>query len=161
MAILNVPQVCWHCAAGALLALAFTAADTNLAAFAQDDEKSSSQLRKEAESAEKDLFSIFNDINSDDDFDVRCKKEKALGSRRKVQVCTPKFQRRLEATMSADQTGPGGWDWPSPPGSQMQKKKDSMRQEMNELLATNEDFSAAFARYAEAKRAYTTRMQNN
>lgn len=160
MAILNVPKVCWNCVAGALLALAFTAADTNQIAFAQEGEKSIGELRKEAETAEKELFSIFNDINSNDDYDVRCKKEKTLGSRRKVQVCTPKFQRRIESTMSADQAGPSGWDLPSPPGSQLQKKKDGMRQEMTDLLATNEDFSAAFTRFAAAKRAYETRMQN-
>lgn len=159
MAIQRYSNVCWNFIACALLTLTLTAVDTNQATFAQESEKSTGELRKEAETAEKDVFAIFNDINSDDDFDVRCKKQKTLGSRRKVQVCTPKFQRRMESTMSADQSGQGGWDWPAPPGSQMQIKKDAMRQEMSSLLATNEEFNAAFAKFAAAKRAYETRLK--
>jgi len=153
-----IPAVCRNLVPGLLLVLALIAVDTSQTAFAQDDEKSVGELRKEAETAEKDLYSLFNDINSDDDFDVRCKRQKTLGSRRKVQVCTPKFQRRIESTMSADQVTQGGRDLPPMP-AQMQQKQDLMRQEISDLLATNEDFSAAFNKFAAAKRAYETKLQ--
>ncbi|MGI9205713.1 MAG: hypothetical protein ACR2Q3_16980 [Woeseiaceae bacterium] len=158
MTILHFSGVCRNSVVGALLALALIAVDTNQSAVAQDSEKSIGELRKEAEKAEKDLYSLFNDINSDDDFDVRCKRERALGSRRKVQVCTPKFQRRIESNISADQVNQAV---PVMPGTQMQEKQQLMRQEMTDLLATNEDFSAAFNKYAAAKRAYETKLQGN
>lgn len=165
MSTQNIVRICGNCVAGMLLMLMLAPVGTSQTASAQESQdvtsdKSIGELRKETESAEKDLFSIFNDINSDDDYDVKCKREKSLGSRRKEQVCTPKFARRMQSNASADLVGQGRWDAPSQPGSRLQEKKDLMRQEMTELLATNTEFSAAFNRFAAAKRAYEAKLHS-
>lgn len=160
MAIQMIIEVCRRFAAGALLTLVLVAVDANKGAFAQEDDKSVGELRKEAETAEKELYAVFNDINSDDDYDFKCKRERSLGSRRKVQVCTPKFARRMESNRSAEQLGQGTWDAPASQSSQMQKKNDAMREEMSDLLAANTEFNEAFTKFAAAKRAYEAKLHS-
>ena len=118
------------------------------------------QLRRELDTVEKDFFSIFNKINSDNSFDTKCKRVASLGSRKKEQVCTPKFIRLHEASLTSSSSVVDRWDLPSPSGSRMGMKKTQMREEINRLLTDNESFMQVFQSYASAKRAYETGMQN-
>ena len=145
--------------------LSASQAQESAAATAQDevtvvDEKPIRQLRRELDTAEKDFFSVFNKINSDNNFDTKCKRVAPLGSRKKEQVCTPKFIRLNEASRTSSSTVVDRWDIASPPGSRMAVKKTEMREEINRLLADNESFMRVFQSYASAKRAYETGMQN-
>lgn len=169
MSVHNIFRVGGNCVAGAILMIAFAPIgmcqtapnDENRAEPADvsdevsvDDKKSTKQLRQELDEAEANFFVVFNSINSDDEYDVECDYESSLGSRRKQQVCTPKFARRIGANSTSDMLNEGRWDAPSPAGSRMQKKKELMRQEMTELLSTHAEFSRVFNDFAFAKRAY-------
>jgi hypothetical protein len=48
-------------------------------------------FRAELEAAQLRVYDLFNDLNSDDAFDVRCQLEDATGTRLQQQVCRPQF----------------------------------------------------------------------
>ena len=60
-------------------------------------EKNMIRLRTEFELAQANLFVVFNAINRNDEFDVKCEYERRLGSHRRHHVCTPKFATRQPA----------------------------------------------------------------
>lgn len=94
----------------ALSILALSAIGTQQA-FAQESEpaaapqeayditggKSARQLQNELNKIEASFFKAFNKVNTNKDFNVRCRKQETLGSRRRVQVCQPRFASRYEA----------------------------------------------------------------
>ena len=59
--------------------------------------KSARQLQNELNKIESSFFKAFNKVNTNKDFNVRCRKQEVLGSRRRVQVCQPRFASRYEA----------------------------------------------------------------
>ena len=73
-----------------MLALFVTVLALPLSAFAQDNEviddivvvgeKSLSQLRRDVYEAEEEFYALFNKLNDERDFDVRCRYERATGT---------------------------------------------------------------------------------
>lgn len=56
-----------------------------------------SQYRIELEEARQDVIRIYNDINSSDDNDIRCKDEAPTGTRMRQRVCRSAAQSRADA----------------------------------------------------------------
>jgi len=50
-------------------------------------------MRKELIAAEDNVFAIFNDLNTDDDYDIICKKETRIGSQILYRVCKARMYR--------------------------------------------------------------------
>jgi hypothetical protein len=48
-------------------------------------------FRAELEAAQLRVYDLFNELNSDDAFDVRCQTEDATGTRLRQQTCRPRF----------------------------------------------------------------------
>jgi hypothetical protein len=55
------------------------------------------ELRIEVQDARKHAYDIFNDINSDNEFDVHCGDQTRVFSHAKVFVCRAQFEKRIEA----------------------------------------------------------------
>jgi hypothetical protein len=55
------------------------------------------ELRFEVEQAQERAYAIFNEINSDDDFDVYCREERKYHSRATQRTCRPQFENRISA----------------------------------------------------------------
>jgi len=51
-----------------------------------------SELRTALEMARVRVYDLFNDLNSDDAFDVRCRHEAATGTRMRQHICRPQFK---------------------------------------------------------------------
>lgn len=54
-------------------------------------QKSPREMRRDLWRAEKEFYSIYNELNDDNIYDVRCTKEVPTGSTIKSQMCRPKF----------------------------------------------------------------------
>jgi len=54
-------------------------------------QKSVKELRRDYWQAERDFYAIYNDLNEDGLYNVRCSREAPTGSVIKVQTCRPKF----------------------------------------------------------------------
>lgn len=54
-------------------------------------------LRMEIESAENEVYGLFNELNSNDEFDIKCVKELFVGSHFKKRVCMASYLRKEQA----------------------------------------------------------------
>ncbi len=57
--------------------------------------RSLSSMRVEIRRAEENVLALFNAINDDHDYDIRCRQEAPLGSHIPVRICNPRFVDRL------------------------------------------------------------------
>ena len=55
------------------------------------------ELRTALEAARVRVYEVFNALNSDDRFDVRCRHEAATGRRMRKHICRPRFQDEISA----------------------------------------------------------------
>ena len=60
------------------------------------------KFRLEVQTARERAYAIFNEINSNDDFDVRCRDERKYHSRATRRVCRPQFESRIAAEAGAE-----------------------------------------------------------
>jgi hypothetical protein len=66
-------------------------------------------LRFEVEQAQERAYAVFNDINSDDDFDVYCRDERRHHSRAKVRLCRAQFEHRISAEAAREYMAALSW----------------------------------------------------
>ncbi len=72
------------------------------------------ELRVEVELARERAYDIFNEINTDDDFDVRCRKESRPGTNVPTKTCRAQFENRISRAAAQEYlstllfTCPGG-----------------------------------------------------
>jgi hypothetical protein len=66
-------------------------------------------LRFEAEQAQERAYAIFNELNSDDDFDVFCRDERRHHSRAKVRLCGAQFEHRISAEAAREYMASLSW----------------------------------------------------
>jgi hypothetical protein len=57
--------------------------------------RSLSSMRGEIRRAEENVLALFNAMNDDHDYDIRCRQEAPLGSHIPVRICNPRFVDRL------------------------------------------------------------------
>lgn len=55
------------------------------------DQKSLAELRRDAYKAEEEFYSVYNKLNDDKEYDVRCRYETPTGTRAKNHVCRARF----------------------------------------------------------------------
>ena len=117
-------------------------------------------LRRQYDRAQAQMFDVFNSLNSNDEFDVKCDYEQHLGSRRWHHVCTPKFNTRPPAH-------DGGtyfvtYDGEDKPGIQDPRVRRMNRQlweEMARLVNEDPELRASFMELAKKKNALETEME--
>jgi hypothetical protein len=137
-------------------------------------DKSLSQLRREMHLASEAFFDVYNELNSDDDFDIQCDYETTLGDRRRNHVCRPRFAVKAEARETAAYlmsghavqrgTGPGagfnpGNGYVSPIAKRVHEKEALMWQEVSELLALHPEFRDALNELLRAKNGYESERE--
>jgi hypothetical protein len=66
-------------------------------------------LRFEVEQAQERAYAIFNELNSDDDFDVYCRDERRYHSRAKVRLCRAQFEHRISAEAAREYMAALSW----------------------------------------------------
>lgn len=108
--------------------------------------KTTYSLRMEIESLEEEVFGMFNELNSNDEFDVKCTREVYAGSCIPKRVCMTAFLRKEVARHTQDYLTASMWDHTSPQltGSQVKnevyQKSVAMDVEMTRLAQENQAF---------------------
>ena len=122
-------------------------------------DKSLIQLRHELYEAEEEFFKLFNEVNSNDDFDVVCDYEVFLGSRRKHHLCIPRFAKRIEADaiVHAGLTS-GEWmdTWDR---ARVKRKDEQLWAEMRTLLAETPELREAMSKLSRKKLAHDAELK--
>ncbi len=131
----------------AVLALPLTAAGEEdvIDDIVVTGEKSMAELRRELAKAEKEFYSLYNDLNDDNDYDVRCRMESPTGVRKRYQVCRPVFF--SEARNREDKNRPV--DPATDPT--LQAKLETLQEKMETLVASNPDLMVAMNKYNTAR----------
>lgn len=139
-----------------MLALFVAAFVLPMTAVGQDEEasgenvvaasqKSAGELRRDLWKAEKDFFAMYNKLNDDNLYDVRCSKEVPTGSVIKTQTCRPKFLSRAlkDGKIKKDA------DLQSDP--EVANNIATFRKNMDSLIATNPELRSAAIALNEAQ----------
>ena len=111
-------------------------------------QKSEAALRQELWKAEDDFYSLYNSLNDDGLYDVRCVDEAPIGSRIKVQVCRPVFV--AKAMSDGDVINVTNLHENPIIADEMA----TYREKMNTLIAANPDLKAAVATFGTARTRY-------
>ena len=135
-----------------------------LAATAQDDavdeevvvvgNKSVSTLRKEVYQAEEAFYDLYNSLNDDPEYDVKCYYETATGTHVKNHVCRAKFvadsyakhagRNRNDLRRVANQDA----------NPALAEKTRIFEEKIGTLVNTNAELQAAFLRYNDARSTF-------
>jgi hypothetical protein len=131
-----------------------------LAAMGQDEpiddivvvgKKSLNDMRKDVYKAEEEFYSVYNKLNKEKDFAVRCFYEKATGTRIKNHVCRARFVSQAYSTHAArnrnDLSRVANQDTDSALEAQTAKYEENLET----LIAANPELEQALIRYNEAR----------
>ena len=129
-------------------------------------EKSTIILRNELYRAEESFFTVFNSLNSDNNFDVKCEKITVNAERRRYHICRPKFalkreaEQTREAMLSADH---GPIDLSATAGTAnanyVRRMNRQMWAEMATLVKEHPELQEELARLQEANQALNADRQ--
>jgi len=110
-------------------------------------QKSLSALRKDVFEAEEDFYAVFNKLNDEKDFDVRCHYEKATGTHIKNHVCRARFV--TKAFERHARRNRGNMSSVANQGSDaiFEEKSAKYQVKMETLIADSPELQAAFAHY--------------
>jgi hypothetical protein len=138
-------------------------------------------LRFEVEQAQERAYAIFNEINSDDDFDVYCREERKYHSRATQRTCRPQFENRISAEAAKAYMAELSWTCQPNPGGfldtqacmfsgpgvaakgaaqgvegQLPGKRDQMSEEIVRLANQDDRFAQAILEWYEKTEQYET-----
>jgi hypothetical protein len=111
-------------------------------------QKSTAELRQDLWDSEDDFYSLYNKLNDDSLYDVRCSLEAPTGSRIKNQVCHPVFLKQAMANGQITRVT----NLNSNPV--IAGKMARFREKLDTLLATNTELQAAAVTFSEARTRY-------
>ena len=119
-------------------------------------------LRLEIEAAESEVYGLFNELNTNDDFDVKCTREVFVGSHFKRRRCMAAYLREAEAENAQNQLK--GIDTLlslSGVQGEVQQHTLAMEAEMAQLALDNPEFLQALRKLAELLGALNTKKAAN
>ena len=119
-------------------------------------------LRLEIEAAESEVYGLFNELNTNDDFDVKCTWEVYTGSHFKRRICRAAYLRKAEAEYTQNYLK--GIDTRlsiSGVKGEVQQQTLAMEAEMAQLALDNPEFSQALRKLAELVGIYNTKKAEN
>ena len=134
-----------------ILALFVAVLALPMAAVGQDEEameeivvasqKSTAALRRDLTRAERDFYSLYNKLNDDNEYDVRCFKEAPTGVRTKQHVCRPVFFSKARNRENLNR----GINLETDPI--IADKMLKLQEKLDTLIATDPELQVATARY--------------
>ena len=125
-------------------------------------ERSFFTLRLEIEAAEEEVYGLFNELNTNDDFDFKCTREAYTGSHIKRRRCMAAYLREAQAENTQNYLK--GIDTRlslSEVEGEVHQQTLAMEAEMTQLALDNPEFSQALRKLAELLGALNTKKAAN
>lgn len=154
-----------------MLALIVAAMTLPVAAAAQDDKaiddvvvvghKSLADLRREVFQAEEDFYSVYNKLNDEKEFDVRCFYEKPTGTHQKNHVCRARFVTEAYAKHASRNRNDLSRVANQDANPEFAAKNARYQEKMETLIAANPELMAAFERYNMARAQFFAQREDN
>lgn len=140
-------------------------AASDVAVVAEEDtswkEKSVRKLRREYRDAEENFYGAFNNVNTDDEFDIDCKTAAPLGSRKRERRCQAEFLWEYEEELAEEtyrQSSTGTPAGTTTSAATLQRKQNELRAEMTAAISDYPAVAAAFAELGRTKRNYELKL---
>jgi len=122
-------------------------------------QKSKGALRRELYRSEEDFYSVYNKLNDEGEYDVRCFYETPTGTHVKNHVCRAKFvtsaYTRHAARNGGDLTRIAGQDADPVFAEKMAK----YQAKLESLIATHPELQAALVRYSSAQAQFMAKLE--
>lgn len=142
-----------------------------MTAIGQDDEaiddivvvgqKSLSDLRRDVFQAEEDFYSVFNKLNDEKDYDVRCYYEQPTGTHQKNHVCRARFVTQAFAKHASRNRNDLSRVANQDADPAFAEKTAKFQAKMESLMAENPELLAAFNRYNSARADFFAQREDN
>ena len=114
-------------------------------------QKSLSAMRKDVFEAEEDFYSVFNKLNDEKDFEVRCHYEKATGTHIKNHVCRARFVTKAFSAHAARNRNDLSRVANQDANPAFAAKTAKYQEKVESLVATSPELQAAFLHYNEKR----------
>ena len=124
-------------------------------------QKSQADLRRDVFQAEEDFYSLYNKLNDDKEYDVRCFYERPTGTRVKNHVCRARFvtkayerharRNRNDLSRVANQDA----------DPVLAEKTAKYQEKMETLIAANPALQAALVRYNTLRAQFMAKREEN
>jgi hypothetical protein len=147
-----------------ILAAIVVAMALPLAAAAQDDDvdeeivvvgdKSISTLRREVYQAEEDFYELYNTLNDDPSYDVKCNFETATGTHVKNQVCRANFVAEAYARQAGRNRNDMRRMANQGADPALAEKTAIFEEKLSSLVNSNAELQTAFLNYNNARAAF-------
>jgi len=112
-------------------------------------EKTVPAIKAQIMRADHKMYGIWNEMNTEREFDVHCRLEGVYASRRKERICLPAFEHGvLEESWDDLST----WTGAGRPEAEIREKREILRKKMIEFAAQNPDLRAAIIERANLQR---------
>jgi hypothetical protein len=115
------------------------------------------ELRRNLQRAEEAVYARFNDINSDDRFNIHCRMEASPNTHIPVRVCVSNSWREQDANFGQTQLREWrheGGNIPEQYHAEQLRTQQLLKQEMRRLATEDEQFHEAVVQLGNAQRAY-------
>ena len=146
-----------------IVALFVAALALPVVAVAQDEEavdeivvasqKSLANLRRDLIDAEDDFYSLYNKLNNDNEYDVRCRYETPTGLRKKTHVCRPVFFSKARNREDKNRSIDPKTD------RVIADKLVTLQEKLETLVAASPELQEAMARYNTARARLMARSE--
>ena len=113
--------------------------------------KSLADLRRQVYKAEENFYSVYNNLNDDKDYDVRCFYEKPTGTHIKNHVCRARFVTKAYSSHAARNRNDLSRVANQESNPVLIEKSAKYQEKMETLMAANPELQAAFVRYNTAR----------
>ena len=118
-------------------------------------------IRMEIVDEENKIFSMFNELNSDDDFDILCDKIAPTGSHIRQRVCEPRFVTETRARMAQDfMLGIGALNESSDLGVETKLQQDEMEKEHLKIAAEYPEYLEMLTKLMNLRATLETRKDD-
>ena len=118
-------------------------------------------IRMEIVDEENKIFSMFNELNSDDDFDILCDNIAPTGSHIKQRVCEPRFVTETRARMAQDfMLGIGALNESSDLGVETKLQQDELEKEHLRIAAEYPEYLEMLTKLMNLRATLETRKDD-
>lgn len=124
-------------------------------------EKSLSELRRDVFDAEEEFYSIYNRLNDDNEYDVRCFYEKATGTHIDNHVCRARFVSKAFSAHAARNRNDMSRVANQDSNPAFAAKTATYQEKLETLIAANPELQDALIRYNTLRAEFTAKREDN
>ena len=135
--------------------------DAAAAEAPEGKKKSLSAMRREVWKFEEDFYAIYNEMNDEKEYDVRCFYETPTGSRIKNHICRANFITNAYSASAVRKRSNANRRANADDDPQIAAKKAVFEEKLQSYIGENPELQNAFVKYSTARAEFMKRANRN